>query len=94
MQIIEKIVEILEVLTDQGTQTSESLGTAPVRHVRFAEIVEMVGLEPPLPAEYVAPAPVMTYAARASEVELNAPAPVMTNAAPASEVELIAPAKD
>ena len=36
LQITETIVEIPEILTVQGTQTSESSGSAPVRHVEFA----------------------------------------------------------
>merc|ERR1719284_1005822 len=38
LQIVEKIVEIPEIQTVQGTQTSESLGTAPVRQVAPAGI--------------------------------------------------------
>ena len=51
MQIIEKIVRTQEILSGQDTKTSESLGTAPVRHVNFAEIVEVMEVEPPLPDE-------------------------------------------
>ena len=47
LQIVEKIVEIPELRTIQGTQTSESLGTAPVRHAAPAELVDMVELGPP-----------------------------------------------
>merc|ERR1712107_906190 len=49
LQIVEKIVEIPEIQTVQGTQTSESLGTAPVRQVAPAEIVEVVEIGAPLP---------------------------------------------
>ena len=40
-QFVEKIVVIPEILTVQGAQTFESLGTAPVRQVAQAEIVEV-----------------------------------------------------
>ena len=70
LQIVEKIVEIPELRAIQGTQTSESLGSAPVRHAAPAELVDTVELVPPssalstLPvfvtasfvAEYVQPA--------------------------------------
>ena len=46
LQIVEKIVEIPELRTIQGTQTSESLGLAPVQHAAPAELVDMVELEP------------------------------------------------
>ena len=38
LQIVEQIVEVPEIQMVQGTQTSESLGTAPVRQVAQAEI--------------------------------------------------------
>ena len=47
LQIVEKIVEIPELHAIQGTQTSESLGSAPVRHAAPAELVDTVELEPP-----------------------------------------------
>ena len=46
MQIIENTI-----LSGQDTKTSECLGTAPVRHVNFAEIVDVMEVEPPLPDE-------------------------------------------
>merc|ERR1712064_129760 len=55
LQVVEKIVEIPEIQTVQGTQTSESLGTAPVRQVAPAEIVEVVEIGAPLPAESAPP---------------------------------------
>merc|ERR1712064_178886 len=55
VQIVEKIVEVPEIQTVQGTQTSESLGTAPVRQVAQAEIVEVVEMGAPLPAESAPP---------------------------------------
>ena len=54
-QIVEKIVEIPEIWTIQGTQTSESLATAPVRQAAPAETVEVVELGPPLSAESAPP---------------------------------------
>ena len=42
---------IVRILSGQDSQTSESLGTAPVRHVNFAEIVDVMEVEPPLPDE-------------------------------------------
>merc|ERR1712135_84199 len=55
VQIVEKTVEIPEIQMVQGTQTSESLGTAPVRQVAPAEIVEVVEIGAPLPAESAPP---------------------------------------
>ena len=55
VQITEDTVETPDIQTVQGTQKSENLGTAPVRHVKFAETVEMVEFEPPLPAKSVPP---------------------------------------
>ena len=45
LQIIEKIVEIPELRAIHGT-TSQSLGTAPIRHAAPAELVDMVELVP------------------------------------------------
>ena len=42
VQGIKKIVETPGVLSGQVSQISTSLGTAPVRHVNFAEIVGML----------------------------------------------------
>ena len=47
VQVIEKIVETPDILLGQGSQTSTSLGTAPVRQVELAEV--------PLPAESAPP---------------------------------------
>ena len=44
--LIEKPVEIPDFLLCQGTQTAESSEIAPVRHVSFAETVEVVEFEP------------------------------------------------
>merc|ERR1711945_74981 len=86
-----------EIQTVQGTHTSESLGTAPVRQVAQAEIVEVVEIGAPLPAESAPPmfvtAPVLE-APPAPVVEYVAPAPAVTYApvAPAPVVEYVAPA--
>ena len=40
-------VQVCHVRTIQGTQTSESLGTVPVRHTAPAELVDKVELGPP-----------------------------------------------
>merc|ERR1711991_1015197 len=80
----------------QGTQTSESLGTAPVRQVAQAEIVEVVEMGAPLPAESAPPmfvtAPVLE--APPPVVEYVAPAPAVTyaHATSAPVVEYVAPA--
>ena len=52
VQIVGKTDEIPEIRTDVGSQTFESLGTAPVCQSTQAEIVEAVEIEVPLPAEY------------------------------------------
>ena len=88
VQTIENIVEIPEILSAQGTQTSESLGPAPVRRVRFADTVDIVEFEPPLPAEYVPPMRVTTPVVEAPPVvnlhpwPYVAPTPVETYEAP------------
>ena len=97
-QTIEKIVEFPEIRTIQSTRTSESLETAPGRHVAFLEVVEMVDLEPPLSVEAAPPmfetapvveaAPVMVeYVQPAPVVEYVTPAPAVTYAAPTPEAE-------
>ena len=55
VQFFEKTVVIPESLFSQDTQTSESLGAAPVRRVCFAETVDVVEFVPPLPAESAPP---------------------------------------
>ena len=48
LQIVEKIVEIPELRTIQGTETSESFGKLlPFGQVEPAQLVEMVELGPP-----------------------------------------------
>ena len=79
LQIVEKIVEIPEIQTVQGTQTSESLGTAPVRQVAPAEIVEVVELERPFPQN---PHPLFVKAPVS-----ESPAVVMEQVQPAPVVE-------
>ena len=49
--IVGKIDEIPEIRTDMGTQTSESLGTAPLSQSEQVEIVEAVEIGTPIPAE-------------------------------------------
>ena len=49
--IVGKIDEIPEIRTDVGTQTSESLGTAPISQSEQVEIVEAVEIGTPIPAE-------------------------------------------
>ena len=51
LQVTEKITEFPEIQSVRGNQTSESLGSAPVRQVSPAELVELVVLGPPLRAE-------------------------------------------
>ena len=51
MQFIDTIVHTPVALSFQGTQTSESLGPAPGRHVEFADTLEVVEFKPSLPAE-------------------------------------------
>ena len=50
VQVVQ-VPHVQEILSGQDSQTSESLGTAPVRHVNFAEIVDVMEVEPPLPDE-------------------------------------------
>ena len=40
-QTVEKVVEIPQIRTFQGTRASESLETAPGRHVAFSEMVQV-----------------------------------------------------
>ena len=51
LQIVEQIVEVPEVQMVEDTQTSESLGIAPVRQTTQAENVEVVEIGAPLPTE-------------------------------------------
>ena len=48
---ISKSLRILKPRLSQGTQITESFGAAPVRQVPYAEMLEVVELEPPLPAD-------------------------------------------
>ena len=101
-QLFEQIVEIPDTQTAQGTQTFESLGTAPARRVDLAETVEVMEFAPPLPAESTAPACVTAHVVDVPLVvmedaqptpvdEHSAPAPVVDHAALAPVVENIAP---
>ena len=102
-QIIEKTVEFPEIQAILGTQTFESLGTAPFRQVAPAEIVEVVKLVPPFSAESALPmfvtAPVVEAAPGvvghvqpAQVVEYVTPAAAVTCVAPAPVAEYAAPA--
>ena len=64
LQIIEKTTETTKTQTIQGTQTSESLGTAPVCRVAQARAVKVVKIETPLPAESASPMFVSTPVSR------------------------------
>ena len=55
LQIVEKIIEIPEIQTVQDTLTFERFGTAPVRQVAPAEIVEALEIGAPLSAESASP---------------------------------------
>ena len=55
LQFKEGNVEIPENRFDQGLKVSDSLGTAPGRNATLSEIVEVVKLESPLPAESASP---------------------------------------
>ena len=95
LQFIEKTVEIPVFLLCQGTQTAESSEITPVRHVSFAESVELVEFEPHHSAVPVLPDPVVQGVAYAAPAKYNAPAPTLAyrvHAAPASAVEYDAPA--
>ena len=106
VQVIEKIVEIPDVQMDQGTRTSESLGTAPARrvvaesapptsvtaHVIDMPPVVMEDAQPVPVGEYVAPAPVVTYAVMAPVVGNIVPTPAATYEEQAPVAEYIAPA--
>ena len=74
LQFIEKTVEIPDFLLCQGTQTAESSEIAPVRHVSFAETVEVVEFEPHHSAVPVLPDPVVQGVAYAAPAKYNAPA--------------------
>ena len=51
LQVVEQIVEVPEIQVIQGTQTSENLGTALVRRVAQAEVVEAIEIGALPPAE-------------------------------------------
>ena len=58
-----------DLLIVHGFQTSENLRTASVRHMEFAETVEV--LECPVVVEHVQPAPVVEYVAPAPAIDLH-----------------------
>ena len=96
MQVVENIVEgphllifekTAETQTIQGTQTSESLGTAPVCQVTQAENVDLVEIGAPLLAES---APPIFVAAPAFE---NPPV-VVESVQPALVAEFVGPAPE
>ena len=68
LQFIEKTVEIPDFLLCQGTQTVESSEIAPVRHVSFAETVEVVKFEPHHSAVPVLPDPLGTCQVQRSKM--------------------------
>ena len=84
-QTTEKIIEIPEIQTILSTRTSEVLGTAPGRNVALSEVVEVVKLGPPLPAES---APPMFVTATVIE----APPVVVEYVQPALVAEYVTPA--
>ena len=61
LQIVEKTAKTPETQTIQGTQTSESLGNAPVRQVAQAENVEVIKIGAPLPTESAAPISTLVF---------------------------------
>ena len=90
LQIVEQIVGVSEIQVFDDTQTSESLGIAPVRQVAV-ENVEVIEIGAPLPAESAPPLSV-THACAALVLEYAAPAPAVTCAAPALAVTYAASA--
>ena len=64
LQIIEKATETTETQTIQDTQTSQSLGTAPVCRVAQTRAVKVVKIETPLHAESASPMFVPTQVSR------------------------------
>ena len=85
-QTVEKIVEVPEIRIFQGTRASESLGTAPGRHVAFTEIVEVMEFEPPLSVESAPPSFVTTPGVEAGPVmtEYVQPTPLDEYVSPVS----------
>ena len=95
LQLIERTVEIPDFLLCQGTHTAESSEIAPVRHVSFAETVEVVEFEPHHSAVPVLPDPVVQGVAYAAPAKYNAPASTMAyrvHVAPAPVTEYDFPA--
>ena len=103
LQIVEQTVETSETQMIQCTQTSESLGTAPVCRVTQAKVVEAVEIGTRLPAELGRPvfvtAPVLENPPVVVECVQSAsvagcvePAPAVTFAHAAPVVEFVTPA--
>ena len=88
VQVIEKSTRFSKSSLLTTPQTSESLGTTPVRPVTFAETVDTAEVGSPLLAEPVHPTRKTTPVVDAPLVvaELVQPAPVVELAAPASAV--------
>ena len=97
MQFVWKIVEFPEILIVRGIQTSDYLRTAPVRHMEYAETLEVLEvpvvqhIQPALPWSIRCPAPAMTCTAPPRVVEYTFQAPPV-HAAPAPVVKCVAPA--
>ena len=92
LQIIAKFVETPEIRSVQGPQTSVSLGHAPIRPMKDADIVDVVEVNSPLPAKS---APLVCVAAHVVDVppvalERAQPAPVINYVAPGPAVALAA----
>ena len=105
LQIVEQIVEVPEVQMFDDTQTSESLGIAPVRQVAQVENSEIIEIGAPRPAKSAPPMsvtapvlevpPVVVFYIQPVPVEEyveSAPAHAVTCAHAAPVVEYAAPA--
>ena len=99
VQFFDTVVETPVSLTVQGTQTSTSLGPAPVRPMKLAETMKEVEIEPPLSAVSIPPLRVATPVVDAPNVMVEhvlpaasvAPAPAPTCATPALVDDCVAP---
>ena len=100
LQIVEQIVEVPEIQMFDDTQTSESLGIAPVRQVAQVENVEVIEIGAP-PMSVTAPVlevppVVVEYTQPVSVAEYVEPAPAhavtFAHAAPPPAVTCAAPA--
>ena len=75
LNVVNKTAETTETQTIQGTQTSESLGTARVCRVAQAGTVKVVKIETPLLAESASPMFVSTPVSEALSVVVDTPVP-------------------